>query len=1013
MIKKLYVSDFRTDPATVDLHGAQPDIDWQGNRNLERVVRMVREQEVDWCAKAIEELDKHTALPKGTKVKRLYYYVLLSTYNPYLEPFAEIDHCDFPDMLARKMADYENRNATITGITIKTCATLEYPGGKVDKCYELGSQNLKLNEWECGGTLITPDKEEEEKPYEYRGSRNIAYLLDKAIEDKKWEDPYALPLSEYPLRPTELTSLYDRAVREIKLSVFLSRRGEKSEEVYMTLDAEDFPSKLGEKLLADDKEGQLGEIAKMNIRVSMKIDGESFEMDLPYELPDGFGDNWKPYSWDLCVVEIDWQADQYLGTASKAFARPDTPAAKKYPTFRELVPLRIKSSEMKGAAVDLFPSITVVYYSDTEMIIEYGEMKYTITPEKAFKSDEKGRDYATFQLTVRLSLDQDNDECGGDEGDKTEAVGKEKSGKHQRENSFKIEDGVLQECELWQSHVEIPDGVTTIETNAFSRKEGSGDGTVKLVSVVVPSSVRVIKHYAFRNCRYLESVVVKGAAKIEDEAFWGCKRLHDVDLGDEVRSLGRECFGYCDTLQTLFIPASVEAIGSRIACQNEHSNKLMITCERKGPAACWRQDWNECYSDPRFNNSYHTSSHKVVYGMTRSGFSREAVEWLYSSNKWSELFDRVYTPGKPQSEERLRSLALFYNHEAINRLKPEQVEIVRRDSANQDNITACFLYAYWLHWNATSLRDQGDVERLATIAAKGGYNAMWSLLRYISVSGTNSEARIDKEKAERYASEALKNDSDMAFFTITLIPLLYESDDKKDHEKALSMVQERIKRSGGESSASEIMLNAMSESYMALGDRKESERYARLSLKKSPNDRAYGNLLTATCIEGDEWNEGGEERANKIFEEGLLEGNGKCMYNYALLMKEKADNSSGEQKRLYELKVRQLMERAALMGNYSACWDLVVDTSSGKYGACRASVRDAYPFMLRGAMAGSCKCAYWLYRYQETALDEDVEVRDREVTLAAGADKCSPDVWRSFAKSLYEYDKEPWPGDEE
>ena len=71
MIKKLYVSDFRTDPATVDLHGAQPDIDWQGNRNLERVVRMVREQEVDWCAKAIEELDKHTALPKGTKVKRL------------------------------------------------------------------------------------------------------------------------------------------------------------------------------------------------------------------------------------------------------------------------------------------------------------------------------------------------------------------------------------------------------------------------------------------------------------------------------------------------------------------------------------------------------------------------------------------------------------------------------------------------------------------------------------------------------------------------------------------------------------------------------------------------------------------------------------------------------------------------------------------------------------------------------------------------------------------------------
>ena len=209
------------------------------------------------------------------------------------------------------------------------------------------------------------------------------------------------------------------------------------------------------------------------------------------------------------------------------------------------------------------------------------------------------------------------------------------------------------------------------------------------------------------------------------------------------------------------------------------------------------------------------------------------------------------------------------------------------------------------------------------------------------------------------------------------------------------------------------MLNAMSESYMALGDRKESERYARLSLKKSPNDRAYGNLLTATCIEGDEWNEGGGERANKIFEEGLLEGNGKCMYNYALLMKEKADKSNGEQKRLYELKVRQLMERAALMGNYSACWDLVVDTSAGKYGACRASVRDAYPFMLRGAMAGSCKCAYWLYRYQETALDEDVEVRDREVTLAAGADKCSPDVWRSFAKSLYEYDKEPWPGDEE
>lgn len=72
----------------------------------------------------------------------------------------------------------------------------------------------------------------------------------------------------------------------------------------------------------------------------------------------------------------------------------------------------------------------------------------------------------------------------------------------------------------------VPDGVKTIDTNAFY-------GAKHLENITLPSSLCVIGDYAFQKCRKLESInIPEKVYSINIGAFQGCSRLNSVRFAD-------------------------------------------------------------------------------------------------------------------------------------------------------------------------------------------------------------------------------------------------------------------------------------------------------------------------------------------------------------------------------------------------------------------------------------------------------------------------------------------------
>ena len=82
--------------------------------------------------------------------------------------------------------------------------------------------------------------------------------------------------------------------------------------------------------------------------------------------------------------------------------------------------------------------------------------------------------------------------------------------------------------------------------------------TVK--SVTIPSSVKKISSYAFRNADSLQTVTIQGPATIDTGAFYDCDALTTVDLGSTTQ-IGQDAFCGCTSLTSITIPSSVKSIG--------------------------------------------------------------------------------------------------------------------------------------------------------------------------------------------------------------------------------------------------------------------------------------------------------------------------------------------------------------------------------------------------------------------------------------------------------------------
>jgi len=137
---------------------------------------------------------------------------------------------------------------------------------------------------------------------------------------------------------------------------------------------------------------------------------------------------------------------------------------------------------------------------------------------------------------------------------------------------------------------EIPDGVITVKSSAFS--------SINLTEITIPASVASVESGAFSSCNRLCSftvdsenvsfcdvdgvlfskdktrliaypaartetnyVIPQGVTVIEASAFHGCSSLQCVTIPQGVTSLGNLLFIGCSNLTDVFIPTSVTSIG--------------------------------------------------------------------------------------------------------------------------------------------------------------------------------------------------------------------------------------------------------------------------------------------------------------------------------------------------------------------------------------------------------------------------------------------------------------------
>ncbi|MBR6417464.1 MAG: leucine-rich repeat protein, partial [Bacteroidales bacterium] len=97
----------------------------------------------------------------------------------------------------------------------------------------------------------------------------------------------------------------------------------------------------------------------------------------------------------------------------------------------------------------------------------------------------------------------------------------------------------------WINSVTIPNGVTSIEKNAFMDRSG-------LTSVTIPYSVTSIGEDAFLRCFGLSSVTIPSSVtKIGNSAFCLCYGLTSVTIGSGMASIGAGAFYECRNLRNV------------------------------------------------------------------------------------------------------------------------------------------------------------------------------------------------------------------------------------------------------------------------------------------------------------------------------------------------------------------------------------------------------------------------------------------------------------------------------
>lgn len=87
---------------------------------------------------------------------------------------------------------------------------------------------------------------------------------------------------------------------------------------------------------------------------------------------------------------------------------------------------------------------------------------------------------------------------------------------------------------------------------------GNGD------SVKIPSNIKEIGPNAFQGSKIKSIYIPSTVEKIDEQAFYDCKKLKEVTIEDGVKAIGVSAFANCEKLKRVEIPASVTSIGAGV-----------------------------------------------------------------------------------------------------------------------------------------------------------------------------------------------------------------------------------------------------------------------------------------------------------------------------------------------------------------------------------------------------------------------------------------------------------------
>ncbi len=116
----------------------------------------------------------------------------------------------------------------------------------------------------------------------------------------------------------------------------------------------------------------------------------------------------------------------------------------------------------------------------------------------------------------------------------------------------------------------IPFGTEVLESGCFDSFAGK--------SVVIPESVKTIKHGAFKNCLKLETVLIPDSVvEMDNFCFMQCDKLKNIRLSEKIVNIDKSFFYNCGNVKTITLPEKLEFIKSGSLSGLYALNKIIIS----------------------------------------------------------------------------------------------------------------------------------------------------------------------------------------------------------------------------------------------------------------------------------------------------------------------------------------------------------------------------------------------------------------------------------------------------